>query len=142
MASTQEIPTNTRRIDPWKQKVPISNCKEQISKGEDLPYLTWKTVNRLRTGVGRCKLDTFEWTHYQKMTNAKVAPSGPCNVSWSVRTSRQRVTTRDLLEANDRAVEVAGYWREIVRRRLMARTRKIKINSLKHLDGRLATQPR
>jgi len=59
MASTQEIPTTPEalRIDLWKQKVPISDLKlqEHISKGKNLLYPTWKTINRLRTGVGRCK---------------------------------------------------------------------------------------
>lgn len=117
MASTQEIPTTpeARRIDLWKQKVPISDfeLQEKISKGENLPYPTWKTINRLRTGVGRCKLNMLKWKlseddkcecgSIQTMQHLLVCPKLPtkCN-------------SQDLLEANNQAVEVARYWQETI----------------------------
>lgn len=78
------------------------------------------------TAVGRLNMFEWKWSEDDKCVNA-APPCWPCDISWSVQTSRQHVITQDLLEADrHRAVEVARYWRETVWRRSLARTRKVK----------------
>ncbi|KAL1445918.1 hypothetical protein WDU94_000020 [Cyamophila willieti] len=65
MSTTSEIqiPPEIRRVELWNNKVhqPIIELGEEISKGENLPYPTWRSLNRLRTGVGRCAYNMVKW---------------------------------------------------------------------------------
>jgi len=59
LKSTSKLETQpkARRLDLWKDKVTSSplEIKEEGSAGFQLPFLIWKTLNRLRTGTTRCK---------------------------------------------------------------------------------------
>ena len=66
-----ETSANNERVKIWKQRpcqhpttmtVPVT---EVLPPGADSGWTEWKTLNRLRTGVGRCKVNLCKWG-YQK----------------------------------------------------------------------------
>ncbi|KAI5747246.1 hypothetical protein M8J77_012679 [Diaphorina citri] len=57
----------TRRLALWYEHVPepILELKEELSPGAELPYTIWKSLNRLRVGVSRCKQNLARWGYTQ-----------------------------------------------------------------------------
>ncbi|KAI5734992.1 hypothetical protein M8J77_012906 [Diaphorina citri] len=71
-----ETDPETRRLALWYEHVlqPILEPKEELSPGAELPYTIWKSLNRLRVGVSRCKQNLARWGFGDtlKMTSANV----------------------------------------------------------------------
>ena len=52
---------DVRRVSLWKQIVPEGfTPKEELSSGSHLPYTTWRSLNRMRTGVPKCRSNLVE----------------------------------------------------------------------------------
>lgn len=103
------------RITMWKDQIAgISwgiEPVEQLPPGHQLEWQTWRTLNRMRVGVGRSKENMLKWGYLsdldtkcrcgkvQTMTHILVCPMNP-NIC----------TVDDLMQANQRAVDVARFW--------------------------------
>ncbi|KAG5891650.1 hypothetical protein JTB14_020068 [Gonioctena quinquepunctata] len=56
----------TTKEAKWEQRlanndIPTWNPKEKLPAGSDLDWGTWKTLNRLRCQMGRCKNNLLKW---------------------------------------------------------------------------------
>lgn len=107
-----ESPSKTR-IKKWKETLPEHiKPREELPFGSNLPYPVWRTINRLRVGVSRCKTNMEKWGllpadsdvlcecgTIQDTPHLLICPllEKPC-------------TELDLLHANDTAIQTAFYW--------------------------------
>ena len=111
LTSKLETQPKARRLDLGKDKVTSSplEIKEEGSAGSHLPFLTWKTLNRLRTGTTRCKASLLKWGYSeddkcdcgmtQNFEHLLICPN-----------LKVKCTKDDLFLANDKAIYVADYW--------------------------------
>lgn len=113
--STGEVPKI--KLQKWKALHPPTPTllppAEKLPPGGELPWAVWKALNRLRAGVGRCQDNRARWGFsrdnlcscgaVQTMAHLMNCPNCPASCS-----------TEDLIEANDRAVEVAKFWSKIL----------------------------
>jgi len=83
---------------------------QQKDSGNNLDWLVWKTLNRLRVGVGRTKENMRKWGYgeqditcicgqEQTTSHLLVCPRGP-----------SPCTQDDLMISNKKAVNTAIYW--------------------------------
>lgn len=101
------------RLAQWIAKYPPNPPDivpaEKLPPGNDLPWAIWKSLNRLRAGVGRCRESRARWGFTanslcdcgasQTMAHLLSCPNSPSTC-----------TRQDLNEANDKAISVAKYW--------------------------------
>ncbi|KAL1460018.1 hypothetical protein WDU94_011959 [Cyamophila willieti] len=111
--TTEPINTHayTRRTELWRQAVtqPLFDLKEEPPPGSNLPYSTWKSLNRLRSGVSRCKSNLRRWGY----TDDDTCECGEIQTHDHLLTCNlldHRCTQDDLAQANERAVHVARFW--------------------------------
>ncbi|KAI5752173.1 hypothetical protein M8J77_014550 [Diaphorina citri] len=99
----------TRRLQLWEEATGNPNLQEELADGHQLQYPVWKTLNRLRTGVTRCKVNLRKWGY---------ADEDGCDCG-SIQTEAHLLTCPDLPEtctmedlkvANDKAIAVTRYW--------------------------------
>ena len=106
------------RVAHWNGELtsPSIAPKEELAPGGNLPYPVWRTLNRLRTGVPRCKTNLQKWGllpvdedpmcecgQVQDPSHLLVCPrlDEPC-------------TLRDIMEANAKAIAVVNFWKDCV----------------------------
>jgi len=115
VSSALENDPSQSRINAWKDKTEDIRGwiepAELLPPGHELQWHVWKTLNRLRVGVGRSKDNMLKWGYLndqetschcgtiQTMAHLLVCPlaPGPC-------------TIEDLTAANRKAIDVAQYW--------------------------------
>lgn len=97
----------------WQERYPSASpipLSEKLPPGHNLPWPTWKSLNRLRTQVGRSKENMFRWGF---------GPESACECGVSPQTMAHLLscpacpatcTRKDLYDATDNAVRVAEYW--------------------------------
>ena len=78
---------------------------ESLPAGSRLPWMTWRSLNRLRLGMGRCKANMLKWEYTDTSVN--------CECGQGIQTMlhllscdrlRDPCTERDLAVANDVAL--------------------------------------
>ncbi|KAI5732047.1 hypothetical protein M8J77_020382 [Diaphorina citri] len=102
------------RLDAWKMEVQSSpfEVKEHIAPGSNLPYPIWRTLNRLRVGVPRCKTNLEKWGllsadenvlcecgAVQDPEHLLICPNLPYPCTYD-----------DLIQGNDKAIMAANHW--------------------------------
>lgn len=106
------------RLSQWTAK---SDCNDWMAPSENLPpggnqvWRVWKSLNRLRSGVGRTKDNLFKWGFLkesstlcdcgEEQTTKHLINCPRCPASCS---------TQELVDASDNAVAVAQFWADIV----------------------------
>jgi len=115
LKSTSKLKTRhkARWLNLWKDKVTSSplEIKEEGSTGFQLPFLSWKSLNRLRTGTTRCKVALMKWGFSDKFE---------CGITHNPEhlltcpNLKVKCTKNDLILANDKAIYVADYWRNSI----------------------------
>ena len=84
---------------------------EDLGPGSEAPWLHWKCLNRLRTGMGRCNSNMLKW----KYSDADII----CDCGEQTQTMDhllkcpmlpQECTTEDLMEYNEIAKECVFQW--------------------------------
>ncbi|KAI5696708.1 hypothetical protein M8J77_004874 [Diaphorina citri] len=100
-----------RRLELWNQQVeqPLLELKEELPTGSSQPFLTWKALNRLRSGVSCCKYNKKLWGYEEDAT----CGCGSEQTHEHLLVCGQMETTcthADLLAANERAIYVSNYW--------------------------------
>uniref|UniRef100_A0A1B6G3W3 Uncharacterized protein n=1 Tax=Cuerna arida TaxID=1464854 RepID=A0A1B6G3W3_9HEMI len=87
--------------------------KEELASGGELPYIVWKTLNRMRVEIPKCKTNLKRWSLLPADESilckfGAVQDTGHLLVCPQL---DQHFSMRDLLEANDKAVLVANFWK-------------------------------
>ena len=100
--SQQDTVKHYRRLlEPW-------NLVKDFPSGANLPWATWKCLNRLRTGEGRCKSKLQKWGYLPECANTL------CECGTADQTMAHLLqcgllpdpcTSEDLAEATDRGVK-------------------------------------
>ncbi|KAL1448195.1 hypothetical protein WDU94_012261, partial [Cyamophila willieti] len=111
--TTEPINTHAdiRKSELWRYAVtqPLFDLKEEPPPGSNLPYPTWKSLNRLRSGVSRCKTNLRRWGYTEDAT----CECGETQTHAHLLTCNQldyACTQDDLAQANERAVQTARFW--------------------------------
>lgn len=109
-----ELPT-ARRLQLWKQSVPNASMdlKEEGSAGFQLPFTTWRSLNRLRTGVTRCKVNLKKWGITED-DKCSCGSTQDFNHLMTCVDLEKTCTREDFIMANDKAIYVADYWKSLV----------------------------
>ncbi|KAI5739816.1 hypothetical protein M8J77_023748 [Diaphorina citri] len=106
-----------RKEQLWKESLqpdPPPDLKENPATGFDLPFTTWRSLNRLRTGVSRCRENLVRWGYAQEEEN-KCDCGEIQNHSHLLNCSQLELdepcTQEDLMKANPKAIHVANFWK-------------------------------
>jgi hypothetical protein len=106
------------RIDRWKHSLDKEaknwmEPAEHLPAGNNLEWPVWRTLNRLRVGVGRCKENQAKWGFIpdedrfcdcgQTQTMAHLINCPSCSTS---------CTMDDIMSATEEGIEVAKFWQE------------------------------
>jgi len=61
--NTLEGTQEQNRIGKWRREITDQGIvpEENMAEGFDLPYVIWRTLNRLRVGVSKCKTNMLKW---------------------------------------------------------------------------------
>uniref|UniRef100_A0A8D8Q0G5 Reverse transcriptase n=1 Tax=Cacopsylla melanoneura TaxID=428564 RepID=A0A8D8Q0G5_9HEMI len=105
------IDANIRKSELWRHAVtqPLFDLKEEPPPGSNLPYPTWKSLNRLRSGVSRCKANLRRWGY----TDDATCECGEIQTHAHLLTCTElehACTQDDLAQANERAIQTARFW--------------------------------
>lgn len=105
-------PPETRRLQLWNQQDqhPLLELKEELPPGADQSYITWKTLNRLRSGVSCCKYNMKMWG-YEENANCTCGSEQRHEHLFVCNQLDETCTLNDLLQVNERALKVANHWR-------------------------------
>ena len=119
----------------WDVKCPAPpefiKASETLPPGYQLQWPTWKSLNRLRTQVGRCRESMAKWGFRERtqlhcdcgassQTMAHLLSCPLCPSSY---------TREDLNEASDNAVAVAKFWADKIQKiwNIDSKKKKIKL---------------
>jgi hypothetical protein len=105
---TSEVGT---REELWRQKLGDglwTAPSESTDSAHNLEYSTWKTLNRLRVGVSRCKYNQHRWGFLEGDSVNCVVQDDPHLLQCPLMTVT--CNEEDLQSANDNAISVAEYW--------------------------------
>ena len=108
----------TARVSLWAAKSDNPNWMaphEGPPPGANQEWATWKSLNRLRSGVGRTKDNLAKWHYLEE-------PSTLCQCGAEQTTQHLYIcpqcpascTMEDLLNATDNAVAVARFWSRVI----------------------------
>jgi len=86
---------------------------ECLASGHDLPWLTWKTLNRLRVEQGRCKALMKTWNHQTDDTCSCGAVQTMSHLLEYK--NAPQCSAQDLAEPTTSAVICARYWQNDIR---------------------------
>lgn len=104
---------SARRIELWRTKTygsHLQNSKEEPAPGYHLPYQTWKTLNRLRTGVTRNKQNLLRWGYIAGDATCECGELQDFNHLLVCPKMPEACTMDDLVCASVRGVKAAEYW--------------------------------
>lgn len=110
--STASAP-GARRTELWQKSLPErdrEHIREKPAAGCHLPYVTWKTLNRLRTGVSRCKTNLRKWGFTTEDDSCECGDLQDPQHLLVCRNLPSRCSTEDLYAANDKAIKTAEFW--------------------------------
>ncbi|KAJ8888794.1 hypothetical protein PR048_008286 [Dryococelus australis] len=97
----------------WRSSITEDLCehmKEEPAAGYHMSYATWKALNRLRTGVSRCKVNLGKWGY---ITGDELCEYGERQDPQHLlvcKNLKDPCTMEDLYAANGRAVQTAEFW--------------------------------
>lgn len=109
VGTSQQSRTNLWRVrfnSPGEWLIP----SEKLPAGYTEKWSTWKSLNRLRSGVTRCKSNLFKWGLH---VESPLCECGTTQTSSHLLQCSQCPTTctlEDLLHATPNAIEVANFW--------------------------------
>lgn len=117
--STQSLTaskTITKEVK-WEQcladnDIPTWNIKEKLPAGSDLDWSTWKTLNRLRCQMGRCKNNLLRWG-YAEEEACECGEVQTMEHLLTCQSLQDPCTLRDLWTCTENAVICARHWSDI-----------------------------
>ena len=121
MAITPAITSSpeSERLSRWRTYVMQSPAEGWIMPAEALPpgadngYVIWKTMNRLRTGVGRTKDNLVKW---KLASESKCSCGEEQNIDhlYSCASCPVQCSPDDILISNDNGVAFAKFWSDVI----------------------------
>ncbi|KAJ8738074.1 hypothetical protein PYW08_000669 [Mythimna loreyi] len=113
---SSESSGSDQRRELWKERYlappNFISPADHLPPGHELQWPIWKSLNRLRVQVGRCRDNLARWGFFdpsQVQCQCGV-PSQDMRHLLSCLACTTTCTFNDLYEANERAVQVAKYW--------------------------------
>ena len=111
----------TVRVNYWRKRlrekahIDLVNQNEELARGYDSPWLTWRSLNRLRTGYTCSKEQRKKWRYYDGDTTCACGLASE-NTAHMLECSllAQRCTLDDLLTFNETGRQCADYWKKMV----------------------------
>ena len=90
--------------------------KECLPAGYNLQWPTWKSLNRLRSQVGRCKEHLVKWGYALKDESTCDCGVNPQTMAHLLSCPKCPFTCSydDLIRATDTAVNVTKYWQNMI----------------------------
>ena len=113
-----EAPAGSERVNIWKERLSHHPSTMKVPVSEDLPsgansgWTEWKTLNRLRSGVGRCKVNLNKWGY-------RTSGDTTCDCGTDQQTMdhllccpllEQKCTSDDLASYNENAKKCVQLW--------------------------------
>ena len=116
-------PPQAARLALWEEqrtgnqhqaKLPIQT-KEQLPSGHKSEWKAWKSLNRLRTGVGRCKSNMSKWGYADAADTACECGTSEQSMQHLLRCPLldDQCCLEDLVVANEKALHCARAWPKI-----------------------------
>ena len=87
--------------------------REELAPGWKLPWLTWRTLNRLRTGFGRCKYLMKKWG-YLEAEDTDTYTCGKIQTMHHLLQCGGHCSELDLAMCTDTAIDTANKWKNIL----------------------------
>jgi len=89
--------------------------KETLPPGYKNKWQIWKSLNRLRTGVERCKVNLKKWGLLGE-EDTTCSCGQEQSMAYLIRCpeSTHTCSKKDLIQANQKAIDVAQYWAKTV----------------------------
>uniref|UniRef100_A0A803SZ68 Reverse transcriptase domain-containing protein n=1 Tax=Anolis carolinensis TaxID=28377 RepID=A0A803SZ68_ANOCA len=111
-------PPTTARVSLWAAKPGNSNWmapQEGLPPGANQEWATWKSLNRLRSGVGRSKDNLARW-HYleESSTLCDCGAEQTTQHMYACPQCPALCTEEELFKATDNAVAVARFWSKTI----------------------------
>ena len=100
-----------RRLSLWRESAGSTHLPkaEEMSVGHNLPYTSWRALNRLRTGVTRCYSNLKKWG-YREDDICECGTVQDNSHLFSCPLIGVTCTHEDTVTAKDDGVRVADYW--------------------------------
>lgn len=114
---TLEGSQENNRIARWTQQLAAQEPpKEELAPGKHLPFAIWKSLNRLRTGVARCKTNLLKWGMLPESDDVLCSCGQIQDMNHLLICPRleERCTHEDLFLCNEKAIAAASFWKDIV----------------------------
>uniref|UniRef100_A0A8D8Q169 Uncharacterized protein n=1 Tax=Cacopsylla melanoneura TaxID=428564 RepID=A0A8D8Q169_9HEMI len=104
--------SEVRKMELWStfSPDPLIDPKEEPPPGYNQPYTTWKSLNRLRAGVSRCKYNLRKWG-YSDNADCECGEVQTHDHLLICNQLNHSCNHNDLMEANEKAIHVANHWR-------------------------------
>lgn len=102
------------RTDEWREELGREqNVNEEIASGSQCPYPVWRTLNRMRVGVPRCRTNMAKWGLLpdNEDTRCDCGAIQDPNHLLVCPMLKQPCSMEDLLIGNDKAIAAANYWK-------------------------------
>uniref|UniRef100_A0A8D8S3V5 Uncharacterized protein n=1 Tax=Cacopsylla melanoneura TaxID=428564 RepID=A0A8D8S3V5_9HEMI len=113
LETTQE----NNRLQAWNQEVQAPfDLREELAPGGEQPFTTWRSLNRLRTGVSRCKTNMHKWD-LQLPDENLLCDCGAVQFPEHLLVCpnlQEPCTIQDLYLANKKALNVEFFWKHCV----------------------------
>lgn len=106
------------RIDMWRAS--CNRSEEWLTPREELPpghmekWSTWRSLNRLRAGVTRCKSNLQKWGFNIESSVCECGEIQTTSHLLQCRRCPKTCTVQDLLQATENALDVANFWAKAV----------------------------
>ena len=120
MTCTKPINTTAKaaRLELWRERLePLDarvhlniSADEHLPAGAENPWTTWKALNRLRTQVGRSRLNMLKWGFSNEQETCDCGIRQTMQHLLVCPMMDTACCPRDLTTANDIAIDCARHW--------------------------------
>lgn len=109
---------STARKQMWTSRLESnstwSHPSESLSPGHEQKWIVWRSLNRLRSGVGRSKTNLQKWHFPVDTIDCECGEPQTMEHLTDCLLCPATCTVEDLLQATPNAIEVACYWSLVV----------------------------
>ena len=115
------FPAKVVRVNEWKRRLEekahagLVNQYEDLAMGHDSPWLSWRCLNRLRTGYTCSEEQRKKWGYFNRDTTCECGLAAESTFRmWQCSLLAYSCTLNNLLEVNDIAQACTERWKKIV----------------------------
>ena len=110
-------PRNCPLLILLENTIPSTQCAHlYMSAGSDQPWLCWRSLNRLRTGIGRAKITMRRWGYIDNTQSVNCDCGEPQTMAHLLccRLLDEPCSPEDLTIVTERATACASMWQHLV----------------------------